>query len=157
MIKLVRVDHRLLHGQVAMAWTQSLDVDCMLIANDAVAKDDIRKTTLKLAKPNGVKLVIKNMEDSIAALNKGVTDKYKLFIIVESIEDAYRLTSGYKKIRSVNLGGCKPKETAVKTLYKTIPITERDGELLKEMLSDGIEVEIRQVPGDQKLLVKENM
>ena len=86
MIKLVRVDHRLLHGQVAMAWTQSLDVDCMLIANDAIMKDEIRKTTLKLAKPNGVKLVMKNIEDSITALNSGVTDKYKLFIVVESIE-----------------------------------------------------------------------
>lgn len=85
MIKLVRVDHRLLHGQVAMAWTQSLDVDCMLIANDAIMKDEIRKTTLKLAKPNGVKLVMKNIEDSITALNSGVTDKYKLFIVVESI------------------------------------------------------------------------
>nr|WP_294021233.1 PfkB family carbohydrate kinase [uncultured Lachnoclostridium sp.] len=69
MIKLVRVDHRLLHGQVAMAWTQSLDVDCMLIANDAIMKDEIRKTTLKLAKPNGVKLVMKNIEDSITALH----------------------------------------------------------------------------------------
>ena len=55
MIKLLRVDHRLLHGQVAMAWTQSLDSDCILIANDAVVNDNIRKTTMKLAKPNGVK------------------------------------------------------------------------------------------------------
>ena len=83
MIKLLRVDHRLLHGQVAMAWTQSLDSDCILIANDAVVNDNIRKTTMKLAKPNGVKLVMKNIEDSIAALNAGVTDKYKLFIVVE--------------------------------------------------------------------------
>lgn len=157
MIKLLRVDHRLLHGQVAMAWTQSLDVDCMLIANDAVVKDEIRKTTMKLAKPNGVKLVIKNIEDSIAALNKGVTDKYKLFIIVESIEDAYRLAAGYDKIRSVNLGGCKPKDEAVKTIGKTIPVTARDEELLWQMIQKGIEVEIRQVPGDQKLIVKENM
>ena len=96
MIKLLRVDHRLLHGQVAMAWTQSLDSDCILIANDAVVNDNIRKTTMKLAKPNGVKLVMKNIEDSIAALNAGVTDKYKLFIVVESIEDAYRLAKGYE-------------------------------------------------------------
>ena len=101
--------------------------------------------------------VIKNIEDSIAALNRGVTDKYKLFIIVESIEDAYRLAQGYDKIRSVNLGGCKPKEDVVKTIYKTIPVTARDEELLKEMLRDGIEVEIRQVPGDQRIIVKENM
>ena len=101
MIKLLRVDHRLLHGQVAMAWTQSLDSDCILIANDAVVNDNIRKTTIKLAKPNGVKLVMKNIEDSIAALNAGVTDKYKLFIVVESIEDAYRLAKGYAGIRSI--------------------------------------------------------
>ena len=137
MIKLLRVDHRLLHGQVAMAWTQSLDSDCILIANDAVVNDNIRKTTMKLAKPNGVKLVMKNIEDSIAALNAGVTDKYKLFIVVESIEDAYRLAKGYAGIRSINLGGCKPKEDIVKTLYKTIPVTARDEEMLKELLNDG--------------------
>ena len=148
MIKLLRVDHRLLHGQVAMAWTQSLDSDCILIANDAVVNDNIRKTTMKLAKPNGVKLVMKNIEDSIAALNAGVTDKYKLFIVVESIEDAYRLAKGYAGIRSINLGGCKPKEDIVKTIYKTIPVTARDEEMLKELLNDGIEIEIRQVPGE---------
>ena len=58
MIKLLRVDHRLLHGQVAMAWTQSLDSDCILIANDAVVNDNIRKQH-EIAKPNGVKLVMK--------------------------------------------------------------------------------------------------
>ena len=152
MIKLLRVDHRLLHGQVAMAWTQSLDSDCILIVND-----NIRKTTMKLAKPNGVKLVMKNIEDSIAALNAGVTDKYKLFIVVESIEDAYRLAKGCAGIRSINLGGCKPKEDIVKTIYKTIPVTARDEEMLKELLNDGIEIEIRQVPGEQKVKVSENM
>lgn len=73
-----------------MAWT-IVRFRLHLIANDAVVNDNIRKTTMKLAKPNGVKLVMKNIEDSIAALNAGVTDKYKLFIVVESIEDAYRL------------------------------------------------------------------
>ena len=65
MIKKLRVDHRLLHGQVAFSWTSALNVDCILIANDSVMKDELRKTTLKMAKPNGVKLVMKNIEDSI--------------------------------------------------------------------------------------------
>ena len=43
MIKLVRVDHRLLHGQVAFTWTSAINADCILIANDAVPKDDLRK------------------------------------------------------------------------------------------------------------------
>ncbi len=91
MIILTRVDHRLLHGQVAFSWTQSLGADCILIANDDVPTNDLRKTTIKLAKPQGVKLVIKNIEDSINAINSGVTDKYKLFIVVESIKDAFNL------------------------------------------------------------------
>ena len=157
MIKLVRVDHRLLHGQVAFSWTNGVGADCILVASDMVVNDEVWKTTLRLGKPNGVKLVMKNIEDSIAALNAGVTDKYKLFIVVESIEDAYRLAKGYAGIRSINLGGCKPKEDIVKTLYKTIPVTARDEEMLKELLNDGIEIEIRQVPGEQKVKVSKNM
>ena len=80
-----------------------------------------------------------------------------LFIVVESIEDAYRLAKGCAGIRSINLGGCKPKEDIVKTIYKTIPVTARDEEMLKELLNDGIEIEIRQVPGEQKVKVSENM
>lgn len=91
MIILTRVDHRLLHGQVAFSWTQAIGADCILIANDDVPKNEIRKTTIKLAKPQGVKLVIKSIQDSISALQSGVTDKYKLFIVVESIKDAYAL------------------------------------------------------------------
>ena len=43
MIKLCRVDHRLLHGQVAFSWTNELSADCILIANDAVYIDEVFK------------------------------------------------------------------------------------------------------------------
>ena len=47
MIVLTRVDHRLLHGQVAFSWTQTIGADCILIANDDVPTNEIRKTTIK--------------------------------------------------------------------------------------------------------------
>lgn len=72
MIKLLRVDHRLLHGQVAFSWTQSLGTDCILVANDDVPENDIRKTTIKLAKPQGVKLVIKKILTTLLKLCKAV-------------------------------------------------------------------------------------
>ena len=50
---------------------KALGADCILIANDDVPTNDIRKTTIKLAKPQGVKLVIKTIEDSIHALKSG--------------------------------------------------------------------------------------
>ena len=88
MIVLLRIDHRLLHGQVAFSWTKSISTDCILIASDTVVQDELRMTALRVSKPNGVKLVMKNIEDSLKALNSGVTDKYKLMILCENIEDA---------------------------------------------------------------------
>jgi fructoselysine and glucoselysine-specific PTS system IIB component len=157
MIKSIRVDYRLLHGQVAVSWTASLGADCLLLVSDTVKNDPLRLNALKMAKPSGTKVVVKNTAEAVEALKSGVTDKYKLFIVVESIEDAYRLAKGCAGIRSINLGGCKPKEDIVKTIYKTIPVTARDEEMLKELLNDGIEIEIRQVPGEQKVKVSENM
>lgn len=152
MIKLMRVDHRLLHGQVAISWTRNLDVDCILIANDDVPVNDLRKTTLKMAKPQGVKLVIKNIEDSIQAIKSGITDKYKLFIVVESIKDAYRLGSECDGITQINLGGTK-KNDHTHSISNLINVTDKDEELLQELIHKDIELEIRAVPGDKKIIV----
>lgn len=153
MILLLRVDHRLLHGQVAFSWIQNLGADCILIANDSVVNDELRKTTMKLAKPQEVKLVIKNIEDSIQALKSGVADKYKLFIVVESVEDAYKIASEVGNIKQINLGGVKARENS-RNISKAVNLLEEEENLLKELQSLGIEIEIRQVANDNKVLYR---
>ena len=154
MIKLLRVDHRLLHGQVAFSWTQYIGADCILIANDSVPNDELRKTTIKLAKPPAVKLVIKNIDDAIEALKSGVTDKYKLFIVVESVTDAWRLATAVPDITSINLGGIKAKEGS-RNISKAINVLPEEIALLEALAQAGKEIEIRQVPGDRKQLFSE--
>ena len=154
MIKLLRVDHRLLHGQVAFSWTQYIGADCILIANDSVPHDDLRKTTIKLAKPPAVKLVIKSIDDAIEAIKSGVTDKYKLFIVVESVADAWRLASAVPQIVSINLGGIKAREGS-RNISKAINVLPEEIALLQELTQAGTEIEIRQVPGDRKQLFTE--
>ena len=150
MVLMTRVDCRLLHGQTAVSWTSGLGADCILIANEAVVKDDLRKTTMKLAKPSGTKLVIKNIEDSITALNSGVTDKYKLFIVVESIADAAKLSLAVPAVDKVNLGLVKAKE-GTRNISKSINVLPEEEILIRKMVEAGIEVEIRQVPNDKKV------
>ncbi len=153
MIKLCRVDHRLLHGQVAFSWTNAVQADCILIASDEVVNDEMWKTTLKLGKPAGVKLVIKNIEDSIQALNSGVTDKYKLLIVVQTIHDAYRLTKGVSTLKSINLGGAK-KQEGYRQISKAIFIGEEDEKDIRDMLEQGVEVEIRQLASEASVPVQ---
>lgn len=153
MIKLCRVDHRLLHGQVAFSWTNSLNANCILIASDKVVNDEVWKTTLKLAKPSSVKLVIKNIEDSINAINSGVTDKYNLIIVVQNIDDAYKLSKACPSIKSINLGGTRPHE-GYEVLGKVVFISNEEKKLINEMIENGIEVEVRQLAIDTKNIVK---
>ena len=42
-INLARLDTRLLHGQVATAWTPDSKADRIIVASDNVAKDELRK------------------------------------------------------------------------------------------------------------------
>ncbi len=153
MICNVRVDHRLLHGQVVFTWIRSLGADCTLLACDDAATNEVRKTMLKLTNPVGNKLVIKTVEDSIKAINSGVTDKYKLFIVVESIEDAEKLTLGCDRIKGVTLGGTKPRPDADKTMNRVIFCTDEDLESLQNMVEYGIDLVSQQVPSDPKVIV----
>lgn len=150
MIKMVRVDHRLLHGQVAFAWTKTLGVDCILIANDEVAKDTLRMGALRMAAPSGVKLVIKSIEDSVANMKAGKTDKYNLFILLESIEDAYRLTEEVPEIKFINLGGIKSASDK-RQISKAIFVSDKDCDLLRKMNDKDVKLEIRMVPDEKPL------
>ncbi|WP_294561515.1 PTS sugar transporter subunit IIB [uncultured Traorella sp.] len=147
MIKCVRIDHRLIHGQVAFSWTKFLDADCIFLISDQLMKNEIRMAAMKIAKPSGVKLVMKNIEDAIKLINNGSTDKYKLFIILESIEDAYRLTKNVPSIKKINIGGTQSKDDRYQ-ISKAVFISKEDEQKLKEMIKMGIEIEIRLVPTD---------
>ena len=61
MVKLLRIDDRLIHGQVAYGWTQALGVSVILIVNDDVAHNEMRKVAYNVGKPAGCKLYFRDM------------------------------------------------------------------------------------------------
>ena len=68
MIKVLRVDDRLLHGQVAVAWTNYYKVDTIVIANDKVITDKTMQIAFKLATPPGITLSMKSLEGAVAVI-----------------------------------------------------------------------------------------
>lgn len=152
MIKMLRVDHRLLHGQVAVSWKSALDVDCILVANDEVPGDALRKSAIKLAKPADTKLVIKTINDSITALNSGVTDKYRLLIVVGSIADAARICRECG-VNHLNLGGTKATHET-RSISKAMNVTAEEEDILHALVAEGVDVEIQMVPSDSAVKVE---
>ena len=149
MIKLTRIDDRLLHGQVAFTWTPALGAGCLLIANDKTAKDEFLKMTMGLAKPAGVKLLILTVEAAITYINDPRNKEQALLVLVDSVKDAHALATGVPEIQSINFGGIRVKDGA-KQVSKAIALTENDILLIRELLQKGIELEVRQVPTDKK-------
>ncbi|MGO3601609.1 MAG: PTS system mannose/fructose/N-acetylgalactosamine-transporter subunit IIB [Enterococcus faecalis] len=147
-IKLVRVDHRLIHGQVGFTWTKFLKANCILIASDELVKDSLKMTAMRMATPSGVKLVMKSIDDSAKALNSGVTDKYELLILCESVEDVYKLTEKVPTLKEINLGGMKDGEDR-KQISKAVHLSDNDITLINEMEKTGIVLSVQMVPDDQ--------
>jgi fructoselysine/glucoselysine PTS system EIIB component len=152
MIRLTRIDDRLVHGQVAFTWVPALGVDCLLVANDKIAKDEFQKMTLNLAKPAGTKLLIKTIGDAIAFLNDEKNGKLKILVLINSIRDAAALAASVREIDSINFGGIRSKEGS-RLISKAVAITDDELPIIQEMLQKSVELEIRQVPTDSKQLV----
>ena len=152
MIKLTRIDDRLVHGQVAFTWTPALGVNCLLVANDKVAGDEFMKMTLGLAKPAGTKLLIKSLKEAAAFLNNELNKGLKVLLIINSVKDAAIMAAEVPEIKSINIGGIRLKEGA-KLISKAVGVNDEDIMLIRELLNKGIELEIRQVPTDNKQMV----
>ncbi len=154
MLKLTRIDDRLVHGQVAFTWTPALGINCLLVANDRTAKDEFLKMTLGLAKPAGVKLLIHSIPEAVAFLNDAANNGLKILLIVDSVKDAHALALGVTAIRSINFGGIRSREGA-KLISKAVALTADDIILIRELLETGVELEVRQVPTDKKQVLQD--
>jgi len=153
MIKLVRIDDRLVHGQVAFTWVPAVGADCLIVANDKAATDEFLKMTLGLAKPPNTKLVIKSLRDTAAILNDEKYKNLKILVLVNSVGDAHSLSDSVSTITSINFGGIRAREGS-RLISKAIAVTEDDIILIRQMLDKGIELEIRQVPTDTRQMMQ---
>ena len=88
MIQVLRVDDRLLHGQVAVAWTHHYKVDVILVANDHLITDKNMQVAFKLATPAGVTLSMKSLQGAINVINNPKHASRRILVITKDLDDA---------------------------------------------------------------------
>lgn len=104
MIKLFRIDERLIHGQIAIKWSRHTGVDSIVVANDNAASNVMIQKSLKMAAPPGVKTVIKTIDDAVKTLNDPRCEPLKVLVLVNNPEDAVKMVTRVSGIPFVNIG-----------------------------------------------------
>ena len=122
---LARIDTRLLHGQVATAWTKTVGPNRIIVVSDNVAHDDLRKSMIEQAAPPGVKAML----------------------LFETPQDALRAIKGGVDIKELNLGSMAHSQGKV-VCTKAVSMGSDDVKTFDELLAMGIKIDVRKVPTD---------
>lgn len=110
-ISLVRLDYRLLHGQVVFSWVNSVGAERIIVVDDAAANDEVRKSALKLAKPSGVRLNIFTVERALSKMKKLNTLGENVMMIFGSVRELLTFCRSYP-FEVVNFGAAANHEGA---------------------------------------------
>lgn len=123
MIVQIRVDDRLIHGQVTLMWGKELNTKGILVANDHAAQDATQAATLKMACPQEQKLLIRTVEDAISVANDPRGAQMRIFCLTANVEDAYRLasaaTGNVEAVNVANAGRFDRSDDSKKVLLTT--------------------------------------
>jgi PTS system N-acetylgalactosamine-specific IIB component len=145
-ILLTRIDNRLVHGQVGMTWANTLGVNLLIVANDAVAADAVQQNLMDMAVAETVQTRYFTLEKTINIIHKAAPHQ-KILIVVKTPQDALKLIEGGVPIKELNIGNMHFEE-GKKQIAPTVSVDARDIETFKKLDTLGIKLEVKGVPSE---------
>lgn len=145
----VRIDDRLIHGQVAAFWCNTLKAQRIMVANDLVAADELQKSVLRMVAPPGVATSIITKEKAAENIKAGKYDQERVMLILKNPGDALDLINLGVEIKAINVGNMAHKENTVQ-IKRSINVRQEDVENFKKLNADGVELTSIMVPDEPK-------
>ncbi|MCO6544522.1 MAG: PTS sugar transporter subunit IIB [Gilliamella sp.] len=146
-INLVRIDDRLIHGQVTTVWTKEAKAERIIIVSDEVANDEIRSTLVKQAAPPGIKVSVISINKAAAVYKNPKYENDTVFYLFTNPTDVLRLVNAGVLIKEVNIGGMSFKE-GKKQITKAVSVDENDISAFKKLHEMGINLCLKVVITD---------
>lgn len=155
-VKLVRVDDRLVHGQVMTSWLKYTAANKIMVVDDGVANDNLMKTVLKGVVPSQVKLGIFSVEKAVDRLVKGFKDDDRVIMLVKTPETVWAMQRAGVNFPALNIGGMGIRSDRT-TLYQNIACSESEREALRNLIDAGCSVAIQITADDAKVDVAKHL
>lgn len=146
----VRVDTRLLHGQVATTWTKTVSPDRIIVVSDGVAHDQLRKTMIEQAAPPGVPANVVPISKMIEVTKDPRFGATKAMLLFENPQDLLAAIEGGVDIKEANIGSMAHSVGKV-VVTNAIAMDNADVETLETLHAKGVALEARKVPSDSPI------
>lgn len=151
-IELVRIDDRLIHGQIATTWINDYNIEQVLIVDDNVVQDKMQQSVISMTAPANVKVKVFGVDSFIGIYKKNPIKRRTMIVLTNSI-DAYRLLAGGVQIDYLNVGGMRFLDGRTK-MARAVSVTPEEREAFKKIIEMGIDVRIQMIPRDEIVEMK---
>jgi PTS system sorbose-specific IIB component len=149
-IALVRVDNRLIHGQILEAWVPFLRASCVVVVDDQVASDFFHETVIRMAVPSGVKVVISNVAEFAETYPFNRGSGPKTIVLFSKISDAWTARRLGFRFDLLNIGNIYNEECKL-CCTPAVLLNNADIRDINNLRDAGVKIELRRVPREKPI------
>ncbi|WP_156993601.1 PTS system mannose/fructose/N-acetylgalactosamine-transporter subunit IIB [Pseudonocardia acaciae] len=153
-IAMVRVDHRLIHGQVTLGWSRAVRADVLLLVSDRVAASPLDTSLMEMAAPPGITVRVWDVERARAAATGGDWPSGRTLVLVANPLDLERLVEAGLDVTEVNIGGVR-SDGARHKLTKEVHATDDELAAWRRLAGRGIKLSVQWLPGQRRKLLND--
>lgn len=161
-VKHIRIDNRLIHGQVTVAWVGAIGANHLIVANDEVAADEFQRVLLPQA-ARGVRTSILSIDDTVAHCTGEAAGSENIMILAKFPTDALRVLEGGVTVGAVNVGNQAPRPGSKFTMVtRSISVTAEDAKTYRRIAELAGSLHSQMMPTDKsddflRLLAKKKL
>ncbi len=154
-IALVRIDNRLVHGQILEAWVPFIKAKCIVVVNDNAAGDFYCETVIRMAVPSEIEVIISTVEDFAKTYVFGGKGGKKTIVLFATVADACRAYNLGFHFDKLNIGNIYNEEYKLSQGTSVFLCDNEISDLLKLLENEGVEIGIRRIPRERAVNVKD--
>ena len=146
-LSLVRIDDRLIHGQVVLGWARVLKPDRIEVANDRIAKNQWERKFYTASVPPLIKVSFLTLDETTVEMLNNLYKSESVLMLFESVKDIHAVIAKGVKLGEVNVGGLHYRQGAAEVL-PFVFLTEEDRQLLRDLVKQGVTLMAQDIPGN---------
>ena len=149
-IKLVRLDFRLIHGQVIAKWFGQIMGNEIVIIDDDLSQDSFMASIYEMSAPVDSKVHVYSVEDAVKKVEDGTFASGKVLVLFKNVDQVFKAVEKGFKVDELQIGGLGSAPGRI-NVYGPITLDDHDASLLKKIADQGTNIYLQQVPEEAKM------